>query len=75
MSKNSSLFAFVAGMAAGALLLAFSRTEEGRKVKETVKSCVKDSLKDINIEVKGDDDGGEPEEEWEDAAGRPVPEE
>ncbi len=75
MSKNSSLFAFVAGMAAGALLLAFSRTEEGRKVKETLKACVKDSLKDVNIEVKGDDDGEESEEEWEDAAERPSPEE
>ncbi len=69
MSKNSSLFAFVAGMAAGALLLAFSRTEEGRKVKETVKSCVKDSLKDINIEVKGDDG-----EEWDEAEVSPEEE-
>ena len=64
MSKNSSLFAFVAGVAAGALLTAFARTEEGRKAKEAVKSYVKDGLKDIRIEVK-DGDEDEPEE-WND---------
>lgn len=65
MSKNSSLFAFVAGVAAGALLTAFARTEEGRKAKEAVKSYVKDGLKDIRIEVKDGDDEEEPEE-WND---------
>lgn len=64
MSKNSSLFAFVAGVAAGALLTAFARTEEGRKAKEAVKSYVKDGLKDIRIEVKDGDD--EEPEEWND---------
>ncbi len=47
MSKDSSLFAFVAGVAAGALLAAYARTEEGRKAKEAVKSYVKQGLDNL----------------------------
>ncbi len=68
MSKDSSLFAFVAGVAAGALLAAYARTEEGRKAKETVKSYVKQGLDNLC--------GGSAEEdpqEWEEPSSAPVP--
>lgn len=60
MSKDSSLFAFVAGVAAGALLAAYARTEEGRKAKEAVKSYVKQGLDNL-CGASGED---EPQE-WE----------
>ena len=58
MSKDSSLLTFAAGMAAGVLVAALARTEEGRKLGKKVKStvlCGLDKLDDL-LAKKTDDE-------------------
>lgn len=47
MAKNSSLFTFLAGVAAGAALTAYLRTEEGRRTVSNVKDAVASGLGDL----------------------------
>lgn len=47
MAKNSSLFTFLAGVAAGAALTAYLRTEEGRRTVSNVKDAVTSGLGDL----------------------------
>lgn len=74
MSKDSSLLTFAAGMAAGVLVAALARTEEGRKLGKKVKStvlCGLDKLDDL-LAKKTDDEfeaGFEEEDQQEAPAG------
>lgn len=51
MSKNSSLFTFLAGVAAGAALTAYLRTEEGRRTVSKVKEAVASRLDDLGDSI------------------------
>lgn len=64
MAKNSSLFTFLAGVAAGAALTAYLRTEEGRRTVSKVKDAVASGLGDLedsinDVPVEGDAEDGE----------------
>ncbi len=76
MSKDSSLLTFAAGMAAGVLVAALARTEEGRKIKEKVKSSVLGGLDKLDdLLAKKTDDEFEAGYEDEDKQEAPASEE
>ena len=52
MAKGSNFFAFIAGVATGVAMVAFSMTEKGMRIIDGIEKALKD-------EVEEDDDAGE----------------